>query len=50
VHTPSGDTQKLLLIIEKLLGAQGELNFLVKPEKSEIERLIAAIRGRLDVA
>jgi hypothetical protein len=49
----SGDSpieykQRLLRIIEKLLDSAHELDFLLGLEKSEIERLVAAIRGRLD--
>jgi hypothetical protein len=38
----------LLQIVEKLLGATHELDFLLHLEKNELERLIVAIRGRLD--
>ena len=45
---PIEDKQKLLRIIEKLLDAEHELDFLLRLEKSEMERLAAAVRGRLD--
>jgi hypothetical protein len=47
---PSDDKKKLLQFIEKLLDAEHELDFLLRLEKSELERLVVAIRGRLERA
>jgi hypothetical protein len=45
---PIGDKQKLLHIVEKLLDSEHELDFLLRLEKNELERLVVAVRGRLD--
>ena len=47
-ESPPEDKQKLLRIIEKLLRAEHELDFLLQIEKGDLERLVVAIRGRLD--
>jgi len=48
VDNTSEDKQRLLRIIEKLLGVEHELDFLLQFTKSEMERLVVAIRGRSD--
>ena len=48
--TPPEDKKRLLQFIEKLLDAEHELDFLLRLEKSELERLVVAIRGRLERA
>jgi hypothetical protein len=45
---PPGDKKRLLQIIEKLLDVKDELGFLLQLEKNDLERLVVAIRGRLD--
>jgi hypothetical protein len=45
---PLGDKKRLLQIIEKLLDEEHELGFLLQLEKNDLERLVVAIRGRLD--
>jgi hypothetical protein len=45
---PPEDKQRLLLFIEKLLDEEDELGFLLQLEKNDLERLVVAIRGRLD--
>ena len=45
--TPSADKKKFLQVIEKLLDAGHELDFLLELEKSDPERLVVAVRGRL---
>jgi hypothetical protein len=47
---PPEDKKRLLQFIEKLLDAEHELDFLLRLEKSELERLVVAIRGRLERA
>jgi len=47
-ESPSEDKQKLLRIIEKLLGVEHELDFLMQIAKADLERLIAAVREGLD--
>ncbi len=46
--SPTEDKQRLLHLIEKLLDSENELAFLLRLEKSELERLVVAIRGRVD--
>ncbi len=46
--SPIEDKQRLLHIVEKLLDSEHELDFLLRLEKSELERLVVAVRGRLD--
>ena len=46
--TASEDKKKFLKIIEKLLDAEHELDFLLALERGDLERLVVAIRGRLD--
>ena len=48
MDNPIGDKERLLRIAEKLLDSEHELDFLVRLEKSDLERLVAAIRERLD--
>lgn len=45
---PPGDKKRLLQIIEKLLDEEDELGFLLQLEENDLERLVVAIRGRLD--
>ncbi|MGD0662334.1 MAG: hypothetical protein ABSD38_30120 [Syntrophorhabdales bacterium] len=45
--TPSADKKKFFQIIEKLLDAEHELDFLLTLERGDLERLVVAIRGRL---
>jgi len=45
---PTEDKQRLLHILEKLLDSEHELDFLLRLEKNEMERLVVAVRGRLD--
>jgi len=47
-NAPSEDKQKFLRIIEKLLDSEHELDFLLKLEESELQRLVVAVRGRID--
>jgi len=46
--SPIEDKQRLLRIAEKLLDSEHELDFLLRLEKSEMERLVVAVRGKLD--
>jgi hypothetical protein len=45
---PAEDKRNLLRIIEKLLDSEHELDFLLKLDEGELQRLVAAIRGRID--
>jgi len=45
---PTEGKQRLLHILEKLLDSEHELDFLLRLEKVELERLVVAIRGRVD--
>jgi hypothetical protein len=48
MDSPVEDKQRLLRILEKLLDSEHELDFLLRLEKDELERLVVAIRGRVD--
>jgi len=48
MDSPVEDKQRLLRILEKLLNSEHELDFLLRLEKVELERLVVAIRGRVD--
>ena len=48
LESPPEDKQKLLRMIEKILRAEHELDFLMQIAKADLERLVVAIRGRLD--
>jgi hypothetical protein len=43
MNGPIGDKQRLLHIVEKLLDSEHELDFLLRLEKNELERLVVAI-------
>ena len=40
--------EKLIGIIQGILGAEGDLSFLLQLKKSELETLVACIRARID--
>jgi len=40
--------EKLVDIIQGILGTDGDLNFLLQLKKRDLETLVACIRGRVD--